>query len=43
LLLSRDALNKFTAVEVTATIQRIAMEVPLGKAGGLSKAAEGSE
>lgn len=41
LLLSRDAayqyLNKFTAVEVTTTIRHIAMEIPLGKAEGLSK------
>jgi mRNA-degrading endonuclease toxin of MazEF toxin-antitoxin module len=41
LLLSRDAayeyLNKFIAVEVTTTIRHIAMEVPLGKAEGLSK------
>jgi len=41
LLLSRDAayeyLNKFTAVEITTTIRHIAMEVPLGKAEGLSK------
>jgi mRNA-degrading endonuclease toxin of MazEF toxin-antitoxin module len=41
LLLSRDAayeyLNTFTAVEVTTTIRHIAMEVPLGKAEGLSK------
>jgi mRNA-degrading endonuclease toxin of MazEF toxin-antitoxin module len=41
LLLSRDAayeyLNKFTAVEVTTTIRRIAMEIPLGKAEGLAK------
>ena len=41
LLLSRDAayryLNKFVAVEITSTIRHIAMEVPLGKAEGLSK------
>jgi mRNA interferase MazF len=41
LLLSRDAayeyLNKFTAVDVTSSIRNIAMEVPLGKAEGLSK------
>lgn len=41
LLLSRDAayeyLNKFTVVEVTTTIRHIAMEIPLGKAEGLSK------
>ena len=41
LLLSRDAayeyLNKFTVVEITTTIRHIAMEVPLGKAEGLSK------
>jgi mRNA-degrading endonuclease toxin of MazEF toxin-antitoxin module len=40
LLLSRDAayryLNKFVAVEITSTIRHIAMEVPLGKAEGLS-------
>jgi mRNA interferase MazF len=41
LLLSRDAayeyLNKFTVLEVTTTIRHIAMEIPLGKAEGLSK------
>ncbi len=41
LLLSRDGayqyLNKFIVVEVTTTIRHIAMEVPLGKAEGLSK------
>jgi mRNA-degrading endonuclease toxin of MazEF toxin-antitoxin module len=41
LLLSRDAayqyLNKFTAIEITTTIRHMAMEVPLGKAEGLSK------
>lgn len=41
MLLSRDDayeyLNKFTAVEITTTIRHIAMEVPLGKAEGLSK------
>ena len=41
LLRSRDAaykyLNKFVAVEITSTIPHIAMEVPLGKAEGLSK------
>jgi len=41
LLLSRDAayayLNKFLAVEVTSTIRRIAVEVPLGPTEGLPK------
>jgi mRNA-degrading endonuclease toxin of MazEF toxin-antitoxin module len=39
LLLSRNKayfyLNKFVAVEVTTTIRRIAVEVPLGRAEGL--------
>jgi mRNA interferase MazF len=39
LLLSRNSaysyLNKFVAVEVTSTIRRIAVEVPLGRAEGL--------
>jgi mRNA interferase MazF len=42
LLLSRDdayaVLNKFIAAEITATIRRIPIEVPLGKAEGLPKA-----
>lgn len=41
LLLSRDSaygyLNKFLAVEVTSTIRRIAVEVPLGRAEGLPR------
>jgi mRNA-degrading endonuclease toxin of MazEF toxin-antitoxin module len=41
LLLSRQGaysyLNKFTAVEVTSTVRRIAVEVELGKAEGLGK------
>src|ERR1700734_2279691 len=40
LLLSRNEaysyLNKFIAVEVTSTVRRIAVEVPLGPADGLS-------
>ena len=41
LLLSRDdaydVLNKFVAAEITATVRRIPIEVPLGKAEGMSK------
>jgi mRNA-degrading endonuclease toxin of MazEF toxin-antitoxin module len=41
LLLSRDGaytyLNKFLAVEITSTIRRIAVEVPLGRAEGLTR------
>lgn len=41
LLLSRDdaygVLNKFVAAEITATIRHIPIEVPLGKAEGMSK------
>jgi mRNA interferase MazF len=41
LLLSRDdaysVLNKFVAAEITATIRRIPIEVPLGKAEGMLK------
>jgi mRNA interferase MazF len=41
LLLSRDSaytyLNKFLAVEITSTIRNIAVEVPMGRAEGLSK------
>jgi len=41
LLLSRDGayayLNKFVAVEITATIRNIAVEVPLGRLVGLSQ------
>jgi mRNA interferase MazF len=41
LLLSRDDayehLNKFIAVEVSTTVRRIPVEVPVGKAEGLSK------
>ena len=40
LLLTRNEaysyLNKFVAVEVTSTIRRIAVEVPLGRAEGLA-------
>jgi len=39
LLLSRNQaysyLNKFVAIEITSTIRRIAVEVPLGRAEGL--------
>ncbi len=42
LLLSRDdaysVLNKFIAAEITATIRRIPIEVPLGSAEGMPKA-----
>ena len=41
LLLSRDdaygVLNKFVAAEITATIRNIPIEVPLGKAEGMTK------
>ena len=41
LLLSRDdaypVLNKFVAAEITATIRRILIEVPLGKAEGMTR------
>ena len=41
LLLSRDDaytyLNKFVAAEITTTIRKIPVEVPLGKAEGLKK------
>lgn len=41
LLLSRDeaygVLNKFIAAEITATVRRIPIEVPLGVAEGMSK------
>lgn len=41
LLLSRDSayayLNKFVAVEITATVRGIAVEVPLGRAEGLPR------
>jgi mRNA-degrading endonuclease toxin of MazEF toxin-antitoxin module len=40
ILISRDSaytyLNKFVAVEITTTIRKIAVEVPLGRAEGLS-------
>jgi len=41
LLVSRDGayayLNKFLAVEITTTIRNIAVEVPLGRAEGLTR------
>ncbi len=41
LLLSRDRaysyLNKFLAVEITSTVRRIAVEVPLGREEGLPR------
>ena len=40
LLLNRDSayvyLNKFVVVEITSTVRNIAVEVPLGRAEGLS-------
>lgn len=40
-LLSRDSayeyLNKFVVVEITSTVRRIAVEVPLGRAEGLPR------
>jgi mRNA interferase MazF len=40
LLLSRDSayayLNKFTVVDITSTIRNIAVEVPLGRAEGMT-------
>jgi mRNA interferase MazF len=41
LLLTRDSaysyLNKFIAIEVTTTIRKIVVEIPLGRAEGLSR------